>query len=95
MQTGVPLYNKDKISLIAKKKKKKKRPPDLEKFGWMDAKQAIFFIWPNYVQCIESFIYNRRLVFRYLCEKISIILCVNDLIQNFQLFLKEELLQQP
>ena len=28
------------------KKKKKKRPPDLEKFGWMDAKQAIFVIWP-------------------------------------------------
>ena len=47
MQTGAPLYNKDKISLIAKKKKKKKHPPNLEKFGWMDAKQAIFLIWPN------------------------------------------------
>ena len=51
MQTGAPLYNKDKIK---KKKKKKKRPPDLEKFGWMDAKQAIFFIWPNvYFVCID------------------------------------------
>ena len=46
VQTGAPLYNKDKISLIAKKKQKK-RPPDLEKFGWMDAKQVIFFIWPK------------------------------------------------
>ena len=50
MQTGAPLYNKDKIK--KKKKKKKKRPPDLEKFGWMDAKQAIFFIWPYFTMII-------------------------------------------
>ena len=55
MQTGAPLYIKDKISLIAKKKfkkRKKKRPPDLEKFVWMDAKQAIFFISLKYAHNI-------------------------------------------
>ena len=55
VQTGAPLYNKDKISLIAKKtKQKKNRPPDLEKFGWMDAKQAIFFIWPYVSQSYSN-----------------------------------------
>ena len=54
MQSGAPLYNKDKISLIAKKNKtKQKRPPDLEKLGWMDAKQAIFFIWPKYMESLS------------------------------------------
>ena len=42
VQTGAPWYNKDKISLIAKKKKKKKRTTDLEKFGWTLNKQFFF-----------------------------------------------------
>jgi hypothetical protein len=29
------------------KNKNKNRPPDLEKIKWVDAKQVIFFMWPN------------------------------------------------
>ena len=65
MQTGAPLYNKDKISLVAKKKPKKKRPLDLEKLGWMDAKQEFFFIWTYHYVCTFDVLISSGLVTRF------------------------------
>ena len=43
VETGAPLYNKDKISLIAKKKKKNTFPTWKNLDGWTLNKQFLLF----------------------------------------------------
>ena len=58
MQTGAPLYIKDKINLIAKKKKKKKNalPTWKNCDGW--TLNNFFFTWPYIVTILSCMCYS-------------------------------------